>query len=184
MSLKEFVERYLEKPDLIEVSEPTVMPLFQRKLEEGGLIRSENLESHFAVFFIGYDPDTRKVFIGRHKKAQLWLPNGGHIEEGELPIDTLKLEVSEEWGYEVSGIEEIEPGLLTITIIDNERQTCKTHYDIWYFIALNEGKFKYDEEKVHKEFEEIGWKTIEQARQLVTHPQTLKALRYLEEKLS
>ncbi len=42
-----------------------------------------------------------KVLLHKHKKLDMWLPCGGHIEENELPDDAAKREVLEESGVEI-----------------------------------------------------------------------------------
>ena len=42
-----------------------------------------------------------KTLLHRHKKLQMWLPCGGHIEENELPDDAAVREVLEEAGVEI-----------------------------------------------------------------------------------
>lgn len=50
-----------------------------------------------------------KVLLLWHKKLQMWLPPGGHIEPHELPDEAAVREVAEEAGLEVLLISE--PGL-------------------------------------------------------------------------
>ena len=52
--------------------------------------------------------DGDHVLLVDHRMAQLWLPNGGHVEPGEHPRDTVVRELKEEIGLAVSG-----PGALT-----------------------------------------------------------------------
>lgn len=42
-----------------------------------------------------------KVLLVRHKKLNIWLAPGGHIEEGELPHEATEREVFEETGVKV-----------------------------------------------------------------------------------
>ena len=42
-----------------------------------------------------------KVLLHLHRKLNMWLPPGGHIEQGELPDDAAVREVLEETGVEV-----------------------------------------------------------------------------------
>lgn len=150
---------------------------FISRASEGQLARDENPYTHFCVYFAGFDPAGRKVFIGHHKKSGLWLFNGGHMDEGETPEESLDREMGEEWGLKV-GLNEIgEPKLLTITPINNPtKQKCTSHYDIWYFVPLSESGFKPDQDLLATEFHTTGWKTINDARALITDPNTLKAI--------
>ncbi len=42
-----------------------------------------------------------KVLLIHHKKLNLWLPPGGHIEKDETPDDAVKRELKEELGLDV-----------------------------------------------------------------------------------
>ena len=56
------------------------------------------LQSHYtATGFVLNKAGNRILFIF-HKKLQLWLPPGGHVDEGELPHNAVVREVFEETG--------------------------------------------------------------------------------------
>jgi 8-oxo-dGTP pyrophosphatase MutT (NUDIX family) len=165
------------------ICNPEVGREFLRRLNEGKLTRDENPESHYCVYFAAYDPETGEVFVGHHIRSGLWLFNGGHIDERETPAETLVREAMEEWGQKWQTEEVPEPSLLTITEIDNPKQTCRRHYDIWYFLPVNKSTFKVDDDRLAKEFHEIGWKSIAEARALITDPNTLEAVDMIGTKL-
>lgn len=146
------------------------------------LTRDENPQSHFCVFFAAFDPVSKKVFIGHHKKSGLWLFNGGHIDMGETPEGALQREMKEEWGLTVALDLIGAPQLLTITPIHNPtRQPCTKHFDIWYFIPLSEKTFAPDRILLEKEFFISGWKSISEARSLATNQNMSMALDAFEE---
>jgi 8-oxo-dGTP pyrophosphatase MutT (NUDIX family) len=149
---------------------------FLRRIDEGNLVRSENEKSHFCVYFLPYNPITRKIFIVHHKKAGLWLTTGGHIEKGESVVETLIREIKEELGLELVPEQIGNPFLLTITEINNPPQVCRAHFDIWYLIPTDGENFNLDLE----EFYESKWVSLRQARKVVTEPNHLKAFVLLE----
>ena len=154
---------------------------FISRTKESQLTRDENPYTHLCVYFAGYDKETKKVFIGHHKKSGLWLFNGGHIDKNETPEEALEREISEEWGVKIS-LEVIgEPKLLTITPISNQNIKCTKHFDIWFFVPLSETDFKSDQSLLETEFNTTGWKSIDEARGLITDPATLKAISKFEE---
>ncbi len=161
---------------------PEIKQEYLRRIAEGLLTRDENPQTHYCVYFAGFSPEDMEVFIGHHKKSGLWLFNGGHIDKGETANEALLREIREEWGTPDMPKDAIgEPQLLTITKIDNPKQTCKTHYDIWYFIRLDKNTFNPDRDKLAKEFHETRWASLDEARKLITDPSTLEAIDYLEE---
>ena len=49
----------------------------------------------------GYVINKNKVLLIQHRKLDLWLPVGGHIEKDETPDDALLREIKEEVGIDV-----------------------------------------------------------------------------------
>ncbi len=147
------------------------------RLEKGALTRDDGNASHFCCYFLPYNPATRQVFIVHHKKSGLWLSPGGHIDKGEDLMQTLNREIQEELGVKEKIREKIKPFLLTITPIGNRVQPCKEHLDIWYRFPTDGSEFNVDP----KEFHTTRWMSIEEARQLVTDPPNLEALRKMEQ---
>lgn len=65
----------------------------------------ENLASHYtATGYVLNQAGDRILFIF-HKKLQIWLPPGGHIDEGELPHQAVVREVFEETGVQAQIID-------------------------------------------------------------------------------
>lgn len=56
------------------------------------------MESHFTATGLVINKELNKALMIFHKKLQIWLPSGGHVEQGELPHDTVTREVFEETG--------------------------------------------------------------------------------------
>jgi 8-oxo-dGTP pyrophosphatase MutT (NUDIX family) len=106
---------------------------FLDRLAEGNFTRDENPVTHFCVYFPPYNSKTQQVFIIDHKKSGLWLAPGGHIDRGEVPIQTLERELGEELGLIYHAPAGLKPFLLTITDIPEAQfsgQSCRVHYDI------------------------------------------------------
>jgi len=55
---------------------------------------------HLVAYFVVVDPDHQSLLLGDHIKAQLWLPTGGHVEQGEHPRATVVREMQEELGQQ------------------------------------------------------------------------------------
>lgn len=164
--------------------EPAVRQQYVSRIAQGKLTRDEDPLTHICVYFAGFDPSSKRVFIGRHIKSGLWLFNGGHMDEGEVPEETLAREMQEEWGHTVDLKTIGNPRLFSLTDIERpEVQTCELHYDIWYFVPLSEGTFAPDQKFLEKEFYETAWMSIAEAHKCVDDPNTLEALGLIEESL-
>lgn len=46
------------------------------------LHKPHNMESHLGVLFMVLTPDFNSTFLINHRKAQLWIPPGGHVDVG------------------------------------------------------------------------------------------------------
>ena len=157
---------------------------FLQRIDEENITRDEDPKSHFCVYFAAYDLKQKQFFIGHHKKSGLWLFNGGHIDKGEVSLEAVEREIEEEWGIKMPVSSIKDPRLLTITKIDNPtKQTCRRHYDIWYFISVNKDEFFPSQENLNTEFYNVKWITSVEAKCIVTDPNTFKAMKLLEEKV-
>ncbi len=153
---------------------------FLNRLDEGRLTRQENPTSHLCVYFAVFDPKTHRVFIGHHKKSGLWLFNGGHMDPNESAVDTVVREAKEEWGILPPNAIPL-PKLVTLTEIDHpERMICEWHYDLWFFLPMDERAFHPDPQHLAAEFNETGWKTYEEARNLFSEENSKEALAYIQ----
>lgn len=175
MTLQDHIKEFVESGRYDE----NVCQDFLELLESGEYIRDEGAKKHFSVYTLPYNPESGEVFIGHHRKADLWLSPGGHIDSGESPLGTLKREIKEELGLEYNPGEDERPFFLSTVDIDNPHvPQCKKHYDIWYLIETDGKDFEVDP----REFIETRWATPDQARKLVTDPSVLRAISLVEQR--
>ncbi len=152
---------------------------FINRINEGKVSRDENPASHMCVYFAAFDKRAKQVFIGKHIKSGLWLFNGGHLDKNEGIEHALYREMNEEWGFKKK-IDANSPSLFTITEIENpKKQTCRLHFDIWYFVLCDKNDFHPDTKKLSTEFFEWGWKSISEAQALVHDKATLAGIEKL-----
>lgn len=59
-----------------------------------------NMEEHLGVLSLILSPDRKLTFMLNHKKAQMWLPPGGHVNAGQTFEEAVKSEIKEELGVE------------------------------------------------------------------------------------
>jgi len=158
--------------DIFTSREPSVSARFLQRLNEGCLTRDEGNMSHFCVYFLPYDPASRKVFMIHHKKSGKWLSPGGHIDRGELLLEALNREIQEELGVTNAFPALPAPFLITATPIDNPIQPCKEHLDLWFLLETNGSSFAPDPH----EFLATRWLDFDEAESLITDPANRKAL--------
>lgn len=81
---------------------------------------------HLVSYFTLFDHQHSKILLVNHKKAQLWLPPGGHIEINEDPKETVRRECLEELNSEADFLYE-QPIFLTSTLTVGQ---SKKHIDV------------------------------------------------------
>ena len=150
--------------------------MYVKRLKSGPLERDLNPTSHFCAYFVPYNPETKQVLVGDHKKSGLWLMPGGHIDSGETLFTTLNREIEEELGVVNFYHERPQPFLMTITDILHDVRPCKKHFDVWHLVQTDGADFKID----YTEYNEVRWVTIPEARALVTDPANIAALDKIE----
>jgi 8-oxo-dGTP pyrophosphatase MutT (NUDIX family) len=153
---------------------------FRKRLGEGNVTRAENPATHFGVYFAAVDSDKKKVFMGSHKKSGLWLFNGGHLDEGENFRMAVEREIGEEWGLDASALQIEKPALLTIAAIENPKQLCKFHFDVWHFIDVDMDAFNPEAAKLAEETHETRWLDLEEAQWLSFADETHVGLDFIE----
>ena len=109
--------------------------------------------------------DNNKCLLTLHKKLNMWLQLGGHVE-GET--DILKAAIRE--AQEESGIEDIEP--ITTEIFDVDihyvaipNQTPHYHYDIRYLLQANSENIKISDESY-----DLAWFKVEHLKNMQLNP--------------
>src|SRR3990167_9801718 len=63
-------------------------------------------DPHLVAYFLLIDKDEQRLLLVEHKKANLWLPAGGHVELNEHPKETVSRELMEELGVQTDFLSE------------------------------------------------------------------------------
>ena len=105
---------------------------------------------HLVSYFALVDGDY--ILLVDHKKAELWLPSGGHVEPNESPKTTVEREIIEELNIKADFIIN-EP--LMVTVTQTVGNTLKhTDVSLWYVVKGDKTQpIKYDE----GEFQGVKW---------------------------
>jgi len=125
----------------------------------------------------GYIIKNNSILLMYHKKLDLWLPPGGHIEKYETPEEALIREVKEETGLDVEIIRQVKPNydfnikiLLQPTHIQIE-DIKGTHYhiDLIYVCRVVGGNIV-----INKESKSLHFFTIDEIEKLDDVPKEVK----------
>jgi ADP-ribose pyrophosphatase YjhB (NUDIX family) len=114
-------------------------------------------DTHLVAYFVIASKEMDQVLLVDHKKAELWLPPGGHVDSDEDPKETVRREAKEELGMDVEFLID-EPILLTVTkTVGNVAK--HTDVSLWYLLIGNPHQtLDYDTD----EFNQIRWFTIDE----------------------
>lgn len=134
-------------------------------LRRGSMVhtKKEGNPRHYCSFFLPYDKDQGKIYLGHHKKAEDWIPPGGHIEPGETPSQAAIREMKEELGVVIT------PDMLTafnlsVKHIGSTERGCLAHYDVWHLVQIKEQNFDY----LKSEYHDAGWFSLEECSSKIT----------------
>jgi 8-oxo-dGTP diphosphatase len=106
----------------------------------------KHLVSYFAVI------DGESILLVDHKNAGLWLPPGGHVEQGEHPRATVVREIREELGITLT--HEVGAPLMVTCTVTVGLTYGHTDVSLWYVVnASKDHPMAYDAQ----EFNGITW---------------------------
>lgn len=168
--VKQLIKTYKDKPHF----NTHFIKQYLKKLKEDKLVKKEGTMEHMNAMFVPVVKDKNEIFVylAHHKKADDWIPPGGHIEPNELPKDTVLREFKEELNFKVDK-NKIHFYNIVIKHIDRPDLFCVTHYDLWHYVLLDK---KYDFQYLKKEFYDAGWFNLKEIKGKTKHnPNFLKA---------
>jgi 8-oxo-dGTP diphosphatase len=90
---------------------------------------------HLVVYFALLDEASRALLLVDHRKAGLWLPTGGHVEDGEDPRDTVRREALEELGITPAFHDRAGAGTpLFLTVTATRGDHSHTDVTMWFVL--------------------------------------------------
>jgi len=87
---------------------------------------------HLVCYTVFVDPILKKILLLEHKKSLLLLPNGGHVDKGELPFNTALREIREEMDEEGMFLFDSKLPLFITQVETVGLTTSHTDVDLWY----------------------------------------------------
>ena len=111
-------------------------------------------DPHLVAYFLLIDQNEQRLLLVEHRKANLWLPAGGHVEPNEHPKETVSREMQEELGVQADFLSG-KPFFLTVTKTTGDKDK-HTDVSLWYILRGSIAThFQFDE----REFHSIRWFT-------------------------
>lgn len=126
-------------------------------LKSGSMVhtKAEGNPRHYCSFFLPYDKERGKIYLGWHIKADDWIPPGGHIEIGETPSDAAVREMKEELGVGITK-DQLRIFALSVKAIGRPEKGCMAHYDVWHTVDIQEQEFDF----LKSEYHDADWFTV------------------------
>lgn len=157
---------------LPRVNPATIIQFQKFKFSQPTHTKGEGNPHHYCTFFLPYDKQAGKIYLGHHIKADDWISPGGHIEPGETPSLTSIREMKEELGVHITE-DMLEPFDLSVKIIDRPGSGCTLHYDLWHLVHIAEQDFDY----LKSEYHDAGWFPVaEGVRKITKNPDFAKII--------
>jgi 8-oxo-dGTP pyrophosphatase MutT (NUDIX family) len=124
---------------------------------------------HLVVYFIPFDSPagspagsrsgtaSGSVLLGDHRKSGLWLPPGGHVEDGEDPRQAVLREAREELGIEAR-CQHGTPFFLTVT--PTVGANSHLDVDLWFVLPVARNATRIEPDP--REFKGVRWFDLDQ----------------------
>ncbi len=126
MLLKKIVEKTNNFPNT------NIKQDFLDFLEQDESQTTNNTIGHFTGSCWILNSDSSKTLLTHHKKLNIWIPTGGHLEENESPLDASIRESFEETGLKLELLDD-KPIYLDIHNIPQYKGILKhKHFDFTY----------------------------------------------------
>lgn len=113
---------------------------------------------HLVVYFIPVDSEARCLLLGDHRKSGLWLPPGGHVEDGEDPRQAVVREAHEELQITADLSDDDTPFFLTVT--PTRGPNSHLDVDLWFVLKLARRDARLTPDP--REFNSVRWFDFEQ----------------------
>lgn len=154
------IEKVYQLP---HISSESIFDFKELKCSQSTHTKKEGSGRHYCSFFLPYDQQAGKIYLCHHKKADDWIPPGGHIEPGETPSEAALREMFEELRVEISQAQ-LKAWNLSVKPINRPDSGCLAHYDVWHLVNIHEQVFDFDK----REYYDAGWFPINEGVSKIT----------------
>jgi 8-oxo-dGTP diphosphatase len=113
---------------------------------------------HLVVYFVPVDAAARCLLLGDHRKSGLWLPPGGHVEDGEDPREAVAREADEELGIAARSVGD-RP--LFVTVTPTNDASSHLDVDLWFVLQVWRGRPLTPDPR---EFRSVRWFGLDDQR--------------------
>jgi 8-oxo-dGTP diphosphatase len=113
---------------------------------------------HLVVYFVPVDAAERCLLLGDHRKSGLWLPPGGHVEDGEDPRMAVVRETREELG--IAAESDDKPFFLTVTPTKGANRHLDV--DLWFVLRVTRHEARLNPDQ--REFKAVRWFGLDEPR--------------------
>ncbi len=145
------------------VDPSTIQQFKDLKTSQATHTKKEGNLHHYCSFFLPYDKEAGKIYLGHHIKADDWIPPGGHIEPGETPKDAAIREMMEELQTQITK-DQLVPFNLSVKVVNQPDRGCITHYDVWHLVDIKVQPFDY----LKSEYHDADWFIVEDGVKKIT----------------
>ena len=114
---------------------------------------------HLVSYFALVDPKHQSMLLGDHIKAQLWLPSGGHVHEGEDPADTVRRESREELSKDATFLRGYTRPLFLTSTVTQGLVPGHTDVSLWYVLRGSVHEYIHYEKR---ELQDVAWFTFDE----------------------
>ncbi len=128
-------------------------------------VKPRTPDPHLVSYAVLVDRQRRRILLGEHRLAGLWLPPGGHVEPGEHPVQTVRREAHEELGIDVEPLDgDTAPCFITWTM--TRGPDPHTDVSLWFLLRgdLNQS-LRWD----RGEFASVQWWSVDELRTAPAH---------------
>lgn len=123
------------------------------------VVKPSTPPQHLVSYFVMLDAAQQRVLLGEHRLASLWLPTGGHCEEGETPWSTTVRECREELDLEAVPSEVCGERPLFVTVTPTHGPHSHTDVSLWHVLAADSGQLPAFDQR---EFRSMRWLTLDE----------------------